>query len=91
MIIIGGGTTPGVSGGGGGGSSFAYLPKISDHIIILGDGAVAGGIKHDPPEAAGIGEWDAPGGPSGQGGLGSKTETRAGNAGAVRILKPGFY
>ena len=91
IFLSGGGTTPGVSGGGGGGSSFVYTPKVSDHIVILGTGPLPGGMQHDPPNAAGVGEWDVPGGPAGQGGMGDEYVTKAGNAGAVRIMKPGFY
>jgi hypothetical protein len=91
MITIGGGTTPGVSGGGGGGSSFVYQARTLDHLVILGSGPDPGGLQHDPPVAAGIGVWDKPGGYAGQGGIGTDTMTKAGNSGAVRILKPGFY
>ena len=80
-----------MSGGGGGGSSFVYTPNVSDYLVILGLGSMPGGSKHDPPNAAGVGEWDHPGGPAGQGGVGDVSNTRSGNAGAIRIIKPGFY
>lgn len=90
-IMLGGGTTPGVSGGGGGGSSFVYTPNALDYLVVLGLGSLPGGSEHDPPNASGVGEWDTPGGPAGQGGVGGVSCTRSGNAGAIRIIKPGFY
>lgn len=29
-----------MSGGGGGGSSFVYLPKVKDNVVILGEWSV---------------------------------------------------
>jgi hypothetical protein len=87
----GGGTNPGVAGGGGGGASFVYRHRVKDYLVLIGDAPTPGGIEHDPPLACGLGEWDKPGGPSGRGGMGDAKESKNGNAGAVRILKPGFY
>lgn len=87
----GGGTSPGVGGGGGGGSSYVFTDYMLDYVVIAGTGHLPGGLQHDIPEAAGLGEWDKPGGSSGEGGQGDMWRTRAGNAGAVRILKPGFF
>ena len=52
----------GVTGGGGGGSSFVYTTATQDYVVVLGQGHLGGGQQHDPPEAAGLGEWDKPGG-----------------------------
>ena len=87
----GGGTRPGLAGGGGGGASYVYVPKVHEFLIIAGHSRQPGGLKHDPPEAVGCGEWDKVGGLAGGGGLGDLTKTNAGNAGACRILKPGYY
>ncbi|CAM9525720.1 unnamed protein product [Ectocarpus fasciculatus] len=87
----GGGTVPGVGGGGGGGSSYIYTDSCVDYLVIHGENEHPGGIDHDPPDAVGVGEWDRVGGPAGQGGVGDVNELRPGNAGAVRILKPGFF
>ncbi len=56
-----------------------------------GHGNMPGGLNHDPPEAVGIGEWDKVGGPVGQGGQGDIFDVHTGNAGGVRIFKPGFF
>lgn len=82
---------PGVGGGGGGGSSYVYTDICVDYQVIHGEDALPGGMDHDPPEAVGIGEWDKVGGPAGQGGIGHLHDLNPGNAGAVRILKPGFF
>jgi len=87
----GGGTRPGLAGGGGGGASYVYVPKVLEFLIVAGHDRMPGGLKHDPPEAVGCGEWDRVGGPVGQGGMGEKVKTTPGNAGGVRILKPGYY
>ena len=87
----GGGTQPGIGGGGGGGSSYVYAPKAYDYLIIPGDGHLPGGLKADPPQASGAGEWDKVGGFVGQGAIADVLQTKAGNAGCVRISKPGFY
>lgn len=87
----GGGTTPGIGGGGGGGASYVYDGIAKDITIVPGYGRIPGGLEHDPPEACGYGEWDKVGGIVGEGGEASTTETKNGNAGAVRIIKPGFY
>lgn len=60
-------------------------------MIIMGNGLMPGGLQHDPPQACGIGEWDKREGYAGQGGKGDPYVTMAGNNGAVRLLKPGFY
>jgi hypothetical protein len=60
-------------------------------VEIGGLGRMPGGIKHDPPEASGVGEWDRVGGLAGEGGLGHIDTLRAGNNGAVRICKPGYF
>ena len=87
----------GIGGGGGGGSCFVHYNKTFDYVVIPGDGFLPGGMTKDPPKAAGLGDWDLIGGYVGQGG---RTEvdkdtllagTHDGNAGAVRIIKPGFY
>ena len=41
--------------------------------------------------ACGVGDWDKVGGLAGQGGKADPLVTFSGNAGAIRILKPGFY
>jgi hypothetical protein len=87
----GGGTSPGVGGGGGGGSSFLYTELVQDYQFIHGTGRTPGGIDHDPPQAVGIGEWDKVGGLCGEGGTGDPKQVFAGNAGAVRIFKQGFF
>jgi hypothetical protein len=87
----GGGTYPGVGGGGGGGSCYLYIPRMHDYTVIHGHGSVPGGKDHDPPPAVGVGEWDLTGGITGQGGAAHKNKTQAGNAGGVRIIKPGHY
>eukprot|EP00595_Chromulina_sp_UTEXLB2642_P002328 CAMPEP_0196765016 /NCGR_PEP_ID=MMETSP1095-20130614/7395_1 /TAXON_ID=96789 ORGANISM="Chromulina nebulosa, Strain UTEXLB2642" /NCGR_SAMPLE_ID=MMETSP1095 /ASSEMBLY_ACC=CAM_ASM_000446 /LENGTH=1218 /DNA_ID=CAMNT_0042122169 /DNA_START=3024 /DNA_END=6677 /DNA_ORIENTATION=+ len=84
----GGGTTPGLGGGGGGGASYVYLPRANDHVIVMGQGYMPGGLQHDPPDAVGIGDWDKVGGIVGQGGLGNAETTHSGNNGCVRIFKP---
>jgi hypothetical protein len=87
----GGGTAPGIAGGGGGGSSYVFLPKSVDHVIIQGNGKHPGGLESDPPDAVGVGEWDITGGPVGEGGLGELTKLNKGNNGCIRILKPGYF
>eukprot|EP00605_Chrysophyceae_sp_TOSAG23-4_P002678 GSChrysophyteH1.ASY1.ANO1.2954.1 assembled CDS len=87
----GGGTQPGIGGGGGGGASYVYLPKVHDYVIIPGENKMPGGLKCDPPLAAGAGEWDKVGGICGQGGEGDPNVTQVGRAGCVRVSKPGFY
>lgn len=87
----GGGTSPGVGGGGGGGSSFVYTDAVRDHQFIHGTGRMPGGLQHDPPEAVGFGEWDKVGGLCGEGGDGHPLKLSAGNAGAVRIFKQGYF
>jgi hypothetical protein len=87
----GGGTVPGVGGGGGGGSSYVYIPRMHDYMIIHGHGRMPGGMDHEPPPAVGLGDWDITGGMTGEGGLGDKNKTQRGNAGGVRIIKPGHY
>eukprot|EP01036_Dinobryon_divergens_P026472 gene26472-35131_t len=89
----GGGTMPGISGGGGGGSSYVFVPLLSDYVCVSGHGVKPGGLstKPGPPLACGLGDWDKTGGLAGQGGQGDKVATHSGNAGAVRILKPGHY
>eukprot|EP01041_Mallomonas_annulata_P002379 gene2379-4623_t len=87
----GGGTTPGVGGGGGGGASYIYTAIAKDYVIIEGNGRLPGGLTHDIPEAVGVGEWDTLGSFAGEGGIGDPNVTTAGNSGAVRMLKPGFY
>ena len=77
--------------GGGGGSSYVFLPKVFDHVIVHGDGLLPGGLKHNPPEAVGVGEWDKVGGLAGEGGKGHFNTTNRGKNGAVRIIKPGYY
>jgi hypothetical protein len=57
----------------------------------MGYGHEPGGLQHDPPKAVGIGEWDYVGGFAGQGGMGHLSETNPGNAGAVRVMKPGNW
>ena len=87
----------GIGGGGGGGSSYVHVQKVYDYVVIPGDGFLPGGMTKNPPKAAGIGEWDLIGGYVGQGGrtiVDKDTllaSTKDGNAGAVRIIKPGFY
>ena len=57
-----------------------------------GSGHLPGGHEnHNPPEAVGVGEWDKQGGVAGTGGVGTKTISRYGNNGAVRIVRPGHY
>jgi hypothetical protein len=87
----GGGTRPGLAGGGGGGASYVYAPVAYDYVIVAGHGRLPGGLKHDPPAASGCGEWDKVGGLAGEGGQGDTHKTHPGNAGACRILKPGYY
>ena len=87
----GGGNSPGIGGGGGGGSSYLYLPLCLDHVIIPGSGIRPGGLKHNVPDAVGVGEWDKVDGPAGQGAQGAKHLTFRGNNGAVRITLPGHY
>ena len=87
----GGGTVPGVGGGGGGGSSYVYEANAVDYTIVHGSGHFPGGMQHSPPDAVGCGEWDKVGGPVGKGGTGDIFEVHAGNAGCVRIFKPGFF
>jgi hypothetical protein len=60
-------------------------------LVLQGEGRLPGGYKHDPPEACGIGEWDKVGGVAGEGAQSEITGTRNGNAGAIRIMKPGYY
>ena len=85
------GTSPGVAGGGGGGSSYIHEPKAIDYVMVPGDGAKPGGLRHDPPEAVGLGEWDTKGKPVGHGGYGDLNTVTPGCAGCVRIFKPGYY
>jgi hypothetical protein len=59
--------------------------------MIMGHDSQPGGLNHDPPLACGLGEWDRTGGFSGQGGISDSLYPVAGNSGAVRIIKPGFY
>jgi hypothetical protein len=87
----GGGTTPGIAGGGGGGSCFVYEGIVKDNVVVMGRGELPGGLQHNPPQACGIGEWDKIPGYTGQGGKGDPYVTNAGNNGAVRLYKPGFY
>lgn len=87
----GGGTRPGLAGGGGGGASYVYLPQVLEHVLVAGHARMPGGLTHDPPDAVGCGEWDKVGGLVGEGGLGDKIKTHAGNSGACRILRPGYY
>jgi hypothetical protein len=48
-------------------------------------------MKFSPPAATGVGDWDLVGGVVGEGGTKDKTtKTNSGNAGCVRIFKPGF-
>lgn len=60
-------------------------------MIIHGHGMMPGGLKHQPPDAVGVGEWDKTGGMVGQGGQGDINKTNSGNNGCVRIFKPGHY
>lgn len=87
----GGGTSPGLAGGGGGGSSYYYSGVVRDIVVISGSGQMPGGLKHSPPLACGVGDWDKVGGYAGQGGLGEWAKTNTGNNGAIRIIKPGHY
>jgi hypothetical protein len=89
----GGGTSPGVGGGGGGGSSFVYTEggTVRDYQFIHGSGRMPGGLQHEPPEAVGVGEWDKLGGLCGEGGEGDALKVSAGNGGAVRIFKQGYF
>ena len=59
--------------------------------MVMGHGSQPGGLNHDPPLACGLGEWDRLGGYAGQGGISDSLNPVAGNSGAVRIAKPGFY
>jgi hypothetical protein len=59
--------------------------------MIVGYGNQPGGLKHNPPDAVGVGDWDKVGGLVGQGGIGDLTSTMNGNNGAIRIIKPGHY
>ena len=54
----GGGTSPGIAGGGGGGSSFADTTVCRDVVILQGVDNFPGGMKHAPPKACGVGDWD---------------------------------
>ena len=54
----GGGTSPGIAGGGGGGSSFADTTVCRDVVILQGVENFPGGMKHAPPKACGVGDWD---------------------------------
>lgn len=87
----GGGTSPGIGGGGGGGASYVYARRVRSSTIIGGYGFKAGGLEHDPPAACGVGDWDKVGGLVGEGGKGDALTANAGNAGCVRIIKPGYY
>ena len=87
----GGGTQPGIGGGGGGGSSYVYGPKVWSQTLMPGYGLMPGGLEHDPPAACGVGEWDKVDGLAGQGGKPDPSSTMHGNAGCVRIIKPGHY
>ena len=87
----GGGTMPGISGGGGGGSSYIYMNIARDNVMVMGHGMQPGGLNHNPPLACGLGEWDKVGGFAGQGGIGDPHNTRTGNNGAIRLIKPGHY
>jgi len=87
----GGGTSPGIAGGGGGGSSFADTTVCKDVVILQGDCNFPGGMKHGPPKACGVGEWDYVGGCAGQGGGADIVEVQPGKNGAVKLMKPGFY
>jgi hypothetical protein len=82
---------PGIGGGGGGGSSFVKTDLAIDYVIIHGNNPNPGGMNHDPPDAVGVGDWDKVGGPAGRGGFGDIHNLFPGNAGAVRIIKPGFF
>ena len=87
----GGGTSPGVAGGGGGGSSYIHAPRAIDVVMVTGYGDKPGGLKHDPPEAVGLGEWDNLRKPVGHGGYADAEKVDAGCSGCVRIFKPGYY
>ena len=94
----GGGTLPGIGGGGGGGACYVHQDRCFDAVIIAGDSYHPGGLRHNPPQAVGCGEWDLVGGLVGQGGRSivdkndpNIVKTSSVNAGAVRIIKPGFY
>ena len=87
----GGGTSPGIAGGGGGGSSFADTTVCKDVVILQGDCNFPGGMKHGPPKACGVGEWDYVGGCAGQGGSADIVEVQPGKNGAAKLMKPGFY
>lgn len=64
---------------------------LHDHVIVMGHGAMPGGMEHNPPRAVGLGDWDFTGGLAGQGGKADLFTTASGSAGAVRIIKPGHY
>ena len=87
----GGGTSPGIAGGGGGGSCYVDVGTCKDFVVLQGVGNFPGGMKHQPPKACGVGEWDYTGGYSGSGGGADITKVTPGKHGAVKILRPGFY
>ena len=60
-------------------------------MILQGVDNFPGGMKHAPPKACGVGDWDFVGGVAGQGGGADIVECQAGKNGAVKIMKPGFY
>ena len=87
----GGGTSPGIAGGGGGGSSFADTTVCRDVVILQGVDNFPGGMKHAPPKACGVGDWDFVGGVAGQGGGADIVECQAGKNGRREDHEAGFY
>ena len=64
---------------------------VKDYVVLQGVGNFPGGLKHMPPKACGVGEWDYTGGHSGAGGGADVVRVNRGKNGAVKILRPGFY
>jgi len=88
----GGGTSPGIVGGGGGGACYVCPDVVTEYRVIPGKWRAPGGWPDvNIPLAAGVGEWDLPGGIAGEGGPPDAEGTKEGNNGALRIYKPGFY